>query len=258
MARDASVMRNHVLPRWGSTPLGKIDHLAVQAWVSDLGSRLSPATVAECHRLVSGVLRPALRDRVIGANPAEGVKVPARRKKDTDGQTISRPDLIGRLLPAVPDRYRALVGLAGGTGLRWGECVGMRWDCVDLDAKTVEVIRVAVEVTGRPATPGSSPPGRAKYTPLGAESPMRSTSMSIRMTESIASRQIRCIRLLVPARSIGVPEPRVRAVPRRYKPGSVVRRLDPTMSRPEHPQWTVLCGVTAAARTSAAEHRPLS
>jgi integrase len=94
------------------------------------------------------VLRTALRDRLIGSNPAEGVKVPARRKKDTDGLTISRTALLGRLLPAVPDRYRALVGLAGGTGLRWGECVGLRWECVDLDAKTLTVIRVAVEVAG--------------------------------------------------------------------------------------------------------------
>jgi hypothetical protein len=37
-----------------------------------------------------------------------------------------------------------LVGLAGGTGLRW--------DCVDLGAKTVNVIRVAIEVVGSVAT----------------------------------------------------------------------------------------------------------
>jgi integrase len=151
-ARDTSIMRNHVLSRWGTAPIGKIDHLAVQAWVTELGTRLAPATVAECHRLLSAALRSAVRDRFIGANPCDGVKVPARRKKDTDGQTITRSDLTTRLLPAVPDRYRALVGLAGGTGLRWGECVGLRWDCVDLDAKTVSVIRVAVEVAGTVTT----------------------------------------------------------------------------------------------------------
>ncbi|WP_285784754.1 hypothetical protein [Microbispora sp. NBRC 16548] len=37
--------------------------------------------------------------------------------------------------PRVPGRYRALVGLAAGTGLRWGGCVGLRWDAVDLDAE---------------------------------------------------------------------------------------------------------------------------
>ena len=147
-ARDESILRTHVLPRWRDVPLSKIDHLAVQGWVSDLGARLSPATVAECYRLTSAILRAAVRDRLIGFNPCEGVKVPRRRKKDTDERILTRAELIGRLLPAVPDRYRALVALAGGTGLRWGECVGLRWDALDLDAGTVAVLRVAVEVAG--------------------------------------------------------------------------------------------------------------
>jgi integrase len=147
-ARDASIMRNHVVPRWGKTPLTKIDHLAVQQWVTELGARLSPATVAECHRLTSAVLRTAVRDRLIGHNPCEGVRLARRRRKDTDDQVITQHELVTQLLPAVPDRYRALVGLAGGTGLRWGECAGLRWDAVDLRTRTLRVVRVAVEVSG--------------------------------------------------------------------------------------------------------------
>lgn len=52
----------------------------------------------------------------------------------------------------MPERYRALVGLAGGTGMRWGECIGLRWDAVDLDTAQVQVIRVAVEVNGNVST----------------------------------------------------------------------------------------------------------
>lgn len=148
VARDRSIMRNHVLPRWGGTPLAKIDHLAVQQWVTELGGRLSPATVAECHRLMSAVLKTALRGRLIGVNPCDGVRLVRRRRKDTDDQVITRAELTERLLPAVPDRYRALVALAGGTGLRWGECAGLRWDAVDLDVGLVRVVRVAVEVSG--------------------------------------------------------------------------------------------------------------
>ncbi|MFF0658486.1 tyrosine-type recombinase/integrase [Micromonospora tulbaghiae] len=147
-ARDASILRTHVLPRWSDVPLSRIDHLAVQSWVTELGGRRAPATVAECFRLLSSILRAAVRDRLIGVNPCEGVKVPSRRKKDTDGHVLTRADLTGRLLPAVPDRYRALVALAGGTGLRWGECTGLRWESLDLDAKAVHVVRVAVEVAG--------------------------------------------------------------------------------------------------------------
>lgn len=147
-ARDASIMRNHVLPRWGAVPLAKIEHSAVQAWVTELGDRLSPASVRECYRLASGVMRSAVRDRLIGFNPCEGVRLPARRRKDTDDQVISRDELVSKLLPAVPDRYRALVALAGGTGLRWGECAGLCWDALDLAAGIVRVVRVAEEVSG--------------------------------------------------------------------------------------------------------------
>jgi integrase len=112
------------------------------------GERLSPATVRECYRLASSVLRSAVRDRLIGFNPCEGVRLPRRRRKDTDDQTISPDQLVSKLLPAVPHRYRALVALAAGTGLRWGECTGLRWDAVDQVGGIVRVVRVAEEVSG--------------------------------------------------------------------------------------------------------------
>ncbi len=145
-ARDTSIMRNHVLARWGRTPLAGLGHSAVQAWVTSLGQRLSPASVSECFRLDSSVMRSAVRDRLIGHNPCDGVKVARRRRRDTDDQTISRLELVRRLLPAVPDRYRPLVGIAAGMGLRWGEVVGLRWDAIDLGAAVVTVVRVAEEV----------------------------------------------------------------------------------------------------------------
>jgi integrase len=145
--KDMRVMNNHVLPRWETVPLSKIDHSAVQAWVSSLGARLAPATVGQCFRMASNVLRCAVRDRLIGLNPCDGVRLPKQRKRDTDNQVLTRAE-VARLLPMIPDRYRALVALSAGTGLRWGECLGLRWDCIDLKAHVVKVVRVATEVNG--------------------------------------------------------------------------------------------------------------
>ena len=147
-ARDASIMRTHVIPQWGTWPLAKIDHMAVQTWVTGLSKRLSPATVAECRRLTSAVLRSAVRNRLIPFNPCEDIKVPKRRRQDTDGQVIERATFRARLLPAVPDRYRGIVAVAGGCGLRWGEAAGLCMDAVDLDAGTLRVIRTVIEVSG--------------------------------------------------------------------------------------------------------------
>lgn len=147
-ARDAAIMRTHVLSRWEAVPLGKVDHLAVQAWVTELGTRLAPATVAACFRIFSGVMRSAVRDQLVGSNPADDVKLPQQHRTDRDDATITPAVLVGRLLPVVPDRYRALVALAGGTGMRWGECAGLRWDAVDLAGATVLVSRTVTEVGG--------------------------------------------------------------------------------------------------------------
>jgi integrase len=147
-ARDASIMRHRVLPTWGDVPIGRIDHSAVQRWTSDLGSHLAPATVRECHRLVRAVLALAVQDRIIGQNPADGVRLPKRRRTDADEKVITREAFAANLLPEIPERYRALVGLAGGTGLRWGECIGTTWNAVDMERATVRVSRVAIEIAG--------------------------------------------------------------------------------------------------------------
>ncbi|ALE72992.1 integrase [Pseudonocardia sp. EC080625-04] len=147
-ARDRSIMQTHVLPRWGDVPLSKIDHLSLQAWATDLGTRRSRATVVEALRLASAVLRSAVRNRLIPFNPADEVRVPRARTRDTHEQIISRADLRHRLLPAVPEQHRGVVATAAGAGLRWGEVVGLRTDALDLDAARLVVIRTVVEVAG--------------------------------------------------------------------------------------------------------------
>ena len=148
-ARDRSVMRTHVLPRWGSWQLARIDHLAVQTWVTELGRTRSRATVAECYRLTAAVLRSAVRNRLIPFNPATDVRVPRRRREDKHDQIISRAELQRVLLPAVPARHRAIVATAAGAGLRWGEAAGLRADALDLDGCELQVVRTVVEVSGR-------------------------------------------------------------------------------------------------------------
>ena len=74
-AHDGSIMRTHVLPQWATWQLAKIDHLSVRTWISELGRRRSPATVAECRRLTSAVLRSAVRNRLIAFNPSEDVRI---------------------------------------------------------------------------------------------------------------------------------------------------------------------------------------
>jgi integrase len=151
-ARDESMMRTHVLPQWGDWPLGKIDHLSMQTWITKLGTDKSPTVALQCHRLVLGVLRSAVLNKMIGINPAEGVRLLPVRRRDTDElRIIDRSTVRTTLLPVVPEFYRAVVATAAGTGLRWGEVAGLMPDALDLQGRTLRVIRTVIEVNGHTA-----------------------------------------------------------------------------------------------------------
>ena len=146
--RAQSVMRAHVLPKWGAWPLGKIDHGSIQDWVNELRKARKPATVAKCYGLLSQILRAAVKARLIPFDPSEGVNKPSTYDPHTELHTVSRETFTDRLLPAVPAEpahLRVLVCLAAGAGLRWGEAAGLPWSAVDLNRGELTVRQVAVE-----------------------------------------------------------------------------------------------------------------
>jgi integrase len=58
-------------------------------------------------------------------------------------------EVVLALADAVPDRYRALVILAAGTGMRQGECFGLTMDRINFLRRVVHVDQQLVTVTGR-------------------------------------------------------------------------------------------------------------
>ncbi len=79
---------------------------------------LSPATVQVVPGIVAVIFKSALRDRLVSTSPCVGSKLP--KKVPVEIRPLSTATLHD-LVDAVPDRYRALVVLAAGTGLRQGE-----------------------------------------------------------------------------------------------------------------------------------------
>ena len=53
----------------------------MQAWVSDLASRLSPSTVRQIYLVLNGLMKYAIRDGRLGRNPCEGVHLPRVTRK---------------------------------------------------------------------------------------------------------------------------------------------------------------------------------
>jgi integrase len=152
--RTTSILRNHLLPKWGEWPLGGIDHLSIQEWVTELSKTLAPATVGKCFGTLRTILRSAMRARLIAVDPTEGVTAPSTYQARPLTATISREVFLGKLLPAAPLDHRAIIAIGGGAGLRWGEAAGLPWGAVDLTRRQLQVGQVAIEtaadVTVRP------------------------------------------------------------------------------------------------------------
>ena len=141
-----SLLRVHLLPRFGDTPLHAIDYLDVEAFVADLSeSGLSPSRIRQAHQLLSMILKAAVRSRRLGLNPAEGVSLPranTRRMKFLDSDEVTR------LADAVPDRYEALIYTLAYGGLRWAEAAGLKRQRANLLRRRLHIIETLSDVRG--------------------------------------------------------------------------------------------------------------
>lgn len=155
-----SVWRQHVQPRWGRTPIAKIETTAVEDWITDLTAArydnpddptevtrkaYSATTVIRAHGILSSVLDRAVRDRQLVANKARLVEnLPTKRRSAhtylTHGQVATMADHAGK--------WGLLILLLAYTGLRWGEAVGLRVSDLNLLRRRVHVQRNVVQVSG--------------------------------------------------------------------------------------------------------------
>jgi integrase len=149
-------LRRHTYPVLGDRPMWSIRPSDIQAWAKALTGDLAPSTVGVVHGIVSGIFRAAMRDRVIAHNPCDGTKLPKATKSRVDPLAT---EVVLALADAVPDRYRALVILSAGSGMRQGECFGLTVDRIHFLRRTVLVDRQLVTISRR--APFLAPPKTA-------------------------------------------------------------------------------------------------
>lgn len=134
--------RVYVEPRWGSVGVGEVRHSDVQAWVSELSARRGPTTVLRVYGVLAGVLDVAVKDRRILSNPARGVNLP--RKVRREHRYLTHQQV--HALATAAREHGALVLVLAYTGLRWGEAIGLRVKDLDVERRRISVSVNAVEV----------------------------------------------------------------------------------------------------------------
>jgi len=133
-------LRRHVYPYFGDRRLATIRPSEIQTWVTRLSTEgkkpLKPTTVQVVHGIVAAIFKSAIRDRKVAASPCESTKLPRKLPRQV---VPLATNAVVRLAEAVPARYKALVVLAAGTGMRQGECFGLTLDRVDFLRRAVRV-----------------------------------------------------------------------------------------------------------------------
>ena len=148
--RQGDHVRLHLVPLIGKVPVKKLRPEEIQvAYARLLDRGLAPATVRRAHATLHRALARAVQWRLIGANPADFVDVPRVPRREM--AALSSDQTRTLLESAHGDRLEALYVLAVTSGLRLGELLALRWDCLDLEEGRLQVRGSVVRVATRGA-----------------------------------------------------------------------------------------------------------
>jgi integrase len=147
--RYEQVVRLHIRPVLGKLKLKNLSPAHVRGLYREkLDAGLSPRTVQYVHVTLHKALKQAIMDGLIPRNATEAVKPPQVRREEM--QPLS-PEQVKVLLEAARgERLEALYVLAVTMGLRQGELLGLKWEDVDLEARTLQVRRTLTTAKGGP------------------------------------------------------------------------------------------------------------
>jgi integrase len=119
----------------------QIRRVDVETWIKSMDTRgLAPGTIKTRHVNVRSVFRAAVRDRVIGIDPSDAVRLPRRRRADA-AISIPKPEEVGVLMTVADDRGRTFIALCAFAGLRLGEAAAVQLGDIDFVSKSLRVKR---------------------------------------------------------------------------------------------------------------------
>ena len=82
--RYESILKIHLLPRWGEVPVDSTKRGVVGAWVADLrDSGVLPGTIQKVYTTFRAALSYAVFNYRLPRNPAQGLKLPPRFRVTT-------------------------------------------------------------------------------------------------------------------------------------------------------------------------------
>ncbi|WP_285501805.1 site-specific integrase [Actinokineospora sp. NBRC 105648] len=161
-----SRLDSKILPALGDLPLTKIRPSTIRDWLGEIEDQAANYKVV-LFSAVSGVLESAVDDRLIGTNPCKVSTI--RRPTGGSGavKEVWPEERVKAIRDGIVERWRIVVTLGAGCGLRQGELLGLSPDDVDEQNMVVHVRRQLRTVGGVKVF---APPkgGKTRTVPLSA------------------------------------------------------------------------------------------
>lgn len=134
LARDASILKTHILPVLGRYAIGTVTRGDVQRLVNCWAAEYSPSTVLRHYAYLRGLFSYAESCELILRTPCRNIRLPAVSPREAEILDSARLEDLARALGS----YGPMVYLAA-MGLRWGEIAGLRVSRLDFLRGTVTI-----------------------------------------------------------------------------------------------------------------------
>ena len=146
---------SHILPYFDNAriPLAKLDHKDLQKYVDvkqesgrlDGKGGLSPKTLRHHRNIMTQVLDMAVKNKLIPANPFQFVIMPTTVRHESTFYTDKQLKALFDALKGDP--MLPVVKITALYGLRRSELLGLQWDSIDFEQKTMTIRHTVSKVT---------------------------------------------------------------------------------------------------------------
>jgi integrase len=137
--RYKGVLKNYLTPQFGDLCLRDITVLTIDRYFVGFGqaTNLEYESVDKIRDVLSSVLGSAVRYELLVKNPAEGVRLPRKKRGKKIKPWVTQAQF-GSLIQLISEPYATMVFVAVFTGLRVSELIGLRWNDVLEDSIVID------------------------------------------------------------------------------------------------------------------------